>query len=329
MMRPLNTSAAKLYAGMVVAGLIATGCTSADSEKRKPIQRQSELLRLPVAAGEDAISSDVVAVDIQAPCLPPIIGGLGRYADVGWVSPQFFLVAGNGGPGYTFQPLPSGRSRFRVVFRAPRSERDANTLWDERRVRREPIAYCDIGGTLEHLSRTSVRRLASWPVPFIKVILQINATSHVMAVSEPTEWTSGGPLMVSVDLSPEEQASLARDLSGSIGALVEFIVSNRPLEPGCAYTIEVGGLPESATAPFGLQDGENGAVSPDTLRHAISRLPDRAKRVTAEGTCPSAPTVSANCSRNGTIMHCQIYGDLVTPRQGGVANVETHTIIGG
>ena len=163
----------------------------------------------------------------------------------------------------------------------------------------------------------------------MKVILQIDATKHIMAVSEPTEWTSGGPLMVSVDLSPEEQASLARDLSGSMGAQVAFIVSNRPLEPGCAYTIDVGGLPESATAPFGLRDGENGAVSPDTLRHAISRLSDRAKRVIAEGTCPSAPTVSANCSRSGTIMHCRIDGDLVSPRQGGVANVETHTIIGG
>ena len=104
-MRLLNKSSAKLYAGIVVAGLIATGCTSADPEKQKPIQRQSELLRLPVAAGEDAISSEVVPVDIQAPCLPPIMGGLRRYADVGWVSPRFFLVAGNGGPGYTFQPL--------------------------------------------------------------------------------------------------------------------------------------------------------------------------------------------------------------------------------
>jgi hypothetical protein len=328
-MRPLNISAAKLYVGMVVAGLIATGCTSADPGMQKPIQRQSELLRLPVAAGEDAISSDVVPVDIQAPCLPPIMGGRGRYTDVGWVSPQFFLVAGNGGPGYTFQPLPSGRSRFRAVFRAPRSESEANTLWDEHQVHHERIAYCDIGGTLEHLSNTSVRRLASWPVPFIKVILQINATEHDMAVSEPTEWTSGGPLMVSVDLSPEEQASLAQDLSGPIGVQVLFIVSNRPLEPGCAYTIGVGGLPDSATAPLGLRDGENGAVSPDTLRHTISRLPDRAKRVTVEGTCPSAPKVTAYCSRSGTAMHCRIDGDLVSPRQGGVANVETHTIIGG
>jgi hypothetical protein len=327
MMPTLNTSTAKVYAGMIVAGLITIACTSADRMKQKPIQHQSELLHLPVAAGEDVISPDVVPVDIRAPCLPPILGGLGRYADVGWVSPRFFLVAGNGGPGYTFQLLPSGRFRFHAMFRVPGSEREANVLWDEREVRREPIAYCDIGGTLEHLSGTSVRRLAAWPVPFIKVILPINATEHIMAVTQPMEWNSGGPLMVSVELSGEEQASLAQDLSDSIGVEVKFIVSNRPLEPGCAYTVDVRGLPESASAPFGLREGENGAVAPDTLRYAISMLPDRTRRVAAEGTCPSAPTVSANCSLSGMVMHCRIDGDLVSPRQGGVANVETGTII--
>jgi hypothetical protein len=284
-------------------------------------QRADELLILSVQPDEVAMADRLVPVSLREPtCVVPIIQGIGRFADVGWVSPRFFLVrATDDDPGYRFLPLGDERERFIARFRAPRSEHEAHVLNgpDEIPPDAEGL-FCNVSATLAQVAeRTTVRRLAIWPVDGIRASMQIRGSRRMMAVQREADWATAREVTVSLDLSAEEARILRRDLRSVIGSQVDFFVSNRWRRAACTQTVDLTGVP--GIDAYGLRDGESGAIALSTIKAAVRRLVSRDTRVVIEGECGGAmlgtepragdETQTLSCKRIGESLDCLYEGE--------------------
>jgi hypothetical protein len=303
------------------------------SSKIETDQVQRELITLDVAPGEVVMAAKPAPVNIESPCGPPVIQGIGRYADVGFVSPRFFLVpARSGEPSYHFQSLPLGRSRFSVRFRVPRSESEAVLLYGTRDRARTEVLFCNVAGTLKRLEGTGINRLASWPVASVVAYMKFDGKRRDLMLDLTPQWASGGDVQASIDLSEYERKVLERDLQNPTGKDVFFDVSSRWRRTGCFQAIDLSGI--DAIEDFGLRDGERGAVSLGLLRRAVSRLVSRDTHIKGDGDCgsqsvllpPGAPgdETSVTCRRSGNSLECRFEGQFVEE----TTTYSTSTVIG-
>jgi hypothetical protein len=325
-----------LSAPTVALGILVAGCGSGvdDSPPSLPDGMpapSSELLQLAVDPSDAVVSNDRILADIETPCLPAILRGLGSFSDVGWVAPRFFSVAAPGAPEYGFVQLSSGRSRFHVQFRVPRSEEEAVAFHGDKERGAEPLLYCDVPGTLHHLSQTGIRRLASWPIPSVKAFIDFGDVHRELVFSANT-WTSGGVLAATTELSRQETLELQDALKSQLGAQIIFRVSNRLQLPGCVQTLD--GANSRSIDELGLKDGEGGGVAFGTLARVVSTLPKRATAVKQEGDCASLPLVTgasgsdggrtAHCTRRGFALTCRTESDFAP----GAFNIQSNAHIG-
>ena len=236
--------------------------------------------------------------------------------------------------GFEFQALPSGNFRFNAQFRVPRSEFEAIELYGRRERERgaERTLFCDIGPTLRQLQRSGIRRLSSWPVASVIAWIEISGKRRELALNVPSNWTSGGEVLASAELTEAEYKRLHRDLDSPLGAPVNFVVSNQWRRTGCVQRIELDGV--EAIDAFGLRDGERGAVSLDALRFAVRGVISRNTNVNIDGECgaqsimlPSGSVggqTDVNCSRSGKSLECLFEGQFVLS----AFKFQTHEIIG-
>lgn len=302
---------------LFILGVVTSACNSGTGNQSDRVQ--TELLTLEVAAGEVVMADRPAPVDIDSPCSVPVFQGIGRYADVGWVAPRFFQVPmTTGGPGYVFETLRSDRSRFKVRFRVPRSEREAIAFHGGREQAGENRLYCNVAGTLKRLAGSQIRRLASWPVASVKAFLNLEGNRREIALDLSTNWASGGDLVASVELSNSERARVEQELRSSFGTSVFFDVSTKWRRTGCIQLIQLDD--DNAIESFGLQDGERGAVSLGLLRLAVSKLASQKTSVSITGDCGSQSVLlppgaaggetNASCSRSGYSLDCRFEGEF-------------------
>lgn len=320
-----------LTAALFLVGFMTSACNYRVRHQSDSIQ--TELLTLEVAPGEVVMADRPAPVDIESPCMPPVIQGIGRYADVGWVGPRFFLVPGASNEhGYQFEALPSGRSRLRMWFRVPRSEREARALYGTRERGAEKILFCDVSGTLRRLADSGIKRLASWPVASVTAFLDLGGKRRELALDLSPHWASGGDVLASIELENSERETLLQDLKSPLGKQVLFNVSSQWRRTGCLQAIDLSGI--DAIETFGLRDGERGAVSLKLLKQAVSRLVSSKTSVSVDGECGSQLVLrppaagdaetNASCLRSGESLHCHFEGQLSDE----AFTLSTHTTIG-
>jgi len=308
-----------LTAGLFILGVVTSACNSGTSTQSDDVQR--ELLTLEVAPGEVVMADRPAPVDTESPCSVPVFQGIGRFADVGWVAPRFFQAAiTTGGPGYEIKTLRSDRSRFKVRFRVPRSEREAIALYGAREwdSQNSNNLFCNVAGTLKRLSGSGIRRLASWPVASVKAFLNLEGKRRELALDLSPNWAAGGDLLATVELSNSERARLEQELKSSFGASVFFDVSTRWRRTGCLQLIQLND--NNAIEAFGLHDGERGAVSLGLLRLAVSKLASQETNVSITGDCGSQSVLlppgasggetNASCIRSGYSLDCRLEGQF-------------------
>jgi hypothetical protein len=301
------------------ATLAACESTPGADERHPRGTLQTELLVLPVADGEVVMANRQAPVDIESPCIVPVIQGIGRYADVGWVSPRFFAVSSPNAPhGYQLDELPSGRARLSAHFRVPRSEAEAVAFHSHRERGGSPVLFCEISGTLQRLNGTAVKRLASWPFASVSAQIRFGGQKRELALDISPDWTAGGEVIASIDLSADDRRRLERDLQSEFGAQVDFIVSTQWRRTGCFQRIDLGGIvPIEA---FGLKDGQRGAVSLGVMRLAVRKLVGQSTNVSVDGECgedsivlpPPGPNAekSVLCDRSGKSLNCTFEGQF-------------------
>jgi len=310
---------------VALTALVAAACSSmgteADNSARRGIDRvgQTELIDLPMAPGEVVMADRPAPVDIHAPCLTPVIQGIGRYADVGFVTPRFFAVAPDQEhSAFDFMSMGSGHSRFTARFRVPKSEGEAFRFWGDRERGAERVLFCDVQGTLRSLADSGINRLAVWPIDSVAATIQLNG-NRPMVLNLGPDWNKGGMIEASIDLSEDERALREQFLRSSLGTQVTFNVSSKWRRTRCAQTITLGGVP--AIDAFGLKDGQRGAVSLEMLKFAVMKVVSRSTDVAIDGECgdqfiglpakPADKLTSVDCERLGTSLMCRFEGNFL------------------
>ncbi len=261
-----------------------------------------------------------VGVSLLEPtCIVPIIQGIGRYQDVGWVAPHFFVVRPRpDAAGYRFEPLPKGRERFVARFRAPRSEAEAMALngADDISPDAEGL-FCNVAATLRQVREsTSVKRLAVFPVNKVQARMLVNGDQRMMAVQLGDDWATARDVTVSIDLSGEEAEDVRDRLESMIGYQIDFLVSHRWRKTACVQTVNLSEVP--AIDAYGLRDGASGAVALSSVKAAVRGLVSRDTRVNIEGECGDAMLGTAlrpgdekqtlSCKRTGNYLTCLYEG---------------------
>jgi hypothetical protein len=88
--------------------------------------------------------------------------------------------------------------------------------------------FCNVSATLAQVAkRTSIRRLAIFPIDKLQAAIQVRGERRMMAVQPEADWPTGREVTVSLDLSREEAAGLRGDLQSTLGHQVDFYASSQ------------------------------------------------------------------------------------------------------
>jgi hypothetical protein len=217
--------------------------------------------------------------------------------------------------------LPEGRERFVARFRAPRSESEAIALngADEIPPGAEGL-FCNVAATLRQVGeRTSVKRLAIFPVEKLRAVMLVNDERRLMAVQLGDDWGASRDITVSLDLSADEAEAVRDRLESIIGYQIDFHVSHRWRKTACVQTVDLSGVP--AIDAYGLRDGASGAVALSSVKTAVRRLVGRDTRVNIEGECgdamlgteprPGDEKQTLSCKRIGNSLQCLYEGGFL------------------
>ena len=321
--------------------LVAHGCRRNKStsdglgETQPPSSTpQVKLLELPVAPDEVVVAKQVLPLAIQTPCNATILQGIGRYADVGWVAPQFFLASADANsPRYEFKQLDARRVRFTARFRTWRSTDDhraasmANSGSGDNR-----SAFCDIPATLAQLRSDGINRLAMMPVTELQAQLEFAGRKLDLILDSQPSWTSEQGFLARADLTDKEAELLRSEITGIIGAQVVFQASTKSRRSDCFQRVEL--LGHDAVADQTLRDGETADVPLGKVKMAIFSAGRYTKtNVNVIGECAEQALSSPRSAADDTTMFsCRRSGDSISCTFEGHFAVEnfvygTHLII--
>jgi hypothetical protein len=242
--------------------------------------------------------------------------GIERYADVGWVGPEFFAIKSPASPhGYELTPLSDGRARFTARFRSPRSEGEALELFRGEERGAEPVLFCNIPATLKKLQRTGIKRLAVWPTNGISASMSLHS-DHELTL-DLRDWQSAQEVTVSFVLDRSDTDLLQKELRGPIGAWIDFHVYNQWRRSGCIQQVDLYGIDA-----IGLRDGETGAVPLAEIKRAVRQVLAASTKVDITGACgpysiavPATPQDNGlfiSCRRTGNSLECRYEGEFQT-----------------
>jgi hypothetical protein len=261
---------------------------------------------------------------VDSPCTVPILQGIERYADVGWVAPEFLVVRTQANPnGYELTPLPSGQVRFTARFRSPRSEGEARELFRGDPRVHERVLFCNVPGTLTALGESrgdperppgpGITRLAVWPTNGIGASMQLRGKRELTV--DLTNWQVLQEVIVSAVLDRQDVSLLRQNLQSGLGQSIQFDVYGFWRRSGCLQSIRLFGISIS-----GLRDGETGAVPLAEIKTAVRQSLASSTKVDVDGECGPyaviAPGIQGDagrflsCRRGSDSLVCRYEGEF-------------------